>query len=236
MTTRVCNCCLSLYNEEIVPVKQGGDSLAHPWNMDVLEVWHAGWSAFNPKAPPLRLRNLLLHNGYASDYEGSSLTAALASWVPHLTRLLIGEPNFRLEHLNGLSSLSDLQELWVKGNFICWRCLMDSHVTALRQLRSLSLKGGDPLFRSTKYTCPVRAWGRTHGRLGRFALFPTLCISFLCFTCFLGRLLWVSFAAEDFVLQVQSFQCRNGRSLQKNECKCAVFALPHLSSFLANCK
>lgn len=94
--------------------------------------WRAG---NNP-----HLRSLVLQNGFASR-RWTLETEALASRVPHLTRLLIGGSTFSLAHLNGLSSLAALQILWVKGDFHCWHCLMASHVTALRQLRNLTLKG-----------------------------------------------------------------------------------------------
>lgn len=85
------------------------------------------------------------------------MTAVVASRVPHLTRLLIGGSNFSLEHLNGLSPLTNLRQLWVNGEFNCWRCLMDSHVTALRRLRSLTLKRPENTRTSFSYFCVVRA-------------------------------------------------------------------------------
>lgn len=116
---------------------------------------HAGVEPFAENGgPPHGLRSLVLH-------DGTLMTPETASRVPHLTRLLIGGSGFGLENLQALSSLINLRRLRVEGNFRCGQCFMESHVTALSNLDTLSVSWPEE---PEGLNCAVRAQRKEDAR------------------------------------------------------------------------
>eukprot|EP00884_Botryococcus_braunii_P008996 jgi/Botrbrau1/18098/Bobra.0738s0003.1 len=112
------------------------------------------------------LQNLSLVDCSFSD---TSSSAAIAGLAPHLTSLDVGSATFCIANLNSLSRLTRLQRLFVRGDFPCSPCVMQSDVTALRRLTHLTLNRagyaglqtcGIPEHKPQVVRAQVEAWAR----------------------------------------------------------------------------